>query len=666
MDLGALLQTSPHAVLVVRADGTLVWANDAAAELLADGERVHPGQPLLPLVARRHRARAAGRLAAVTSGVPGGPVRLQLHGEPERWLSVRGARTQDGDVQLAVVDITESVLDRRRLRRSEQRFRAAFEVGVTGHALVDEHARLVLVNDALARMLGRPAAELAGLSPQDLVHEDDVARLPRQVTLNRTPLRLRTPTGEQRHVLVSTTQLDEEGRPLVFVQVEDVTDRHVSEQRLRHLALHDALTDLPGRPLVLSRLDAALAGQGPGLVAVLFVDLDGFKLVNDALGHSAGDRVLIEAAQRLRAAVRPGDTVGRFGGDEFLVVCPGLGDRDEGLAVARRVERTISAPFPFRDDEVLVSASVGVAFADLDAEPEAGGALPTADELVHDADTAMYRAKQLGKRRYEVFDQAMRERAVERARLEQLLARAAAEDRVVLHYQPVVELRTRRIVGLEALLRVRDDDGRLLHPASFLDIAQESGLLAGLDDVVLQRATAQAARWRSETGLDLDVAVNVCAAQVDGELPGKVDAALATTGLPAERLVLELTEQALVSSGQAATQALQRLADRGVRLAIDDFGTGWASLTYLRRFPVSGVKVDRSFVAGLPGEQDDLVIVRAVVDLSQQLGLECVAEGVEDEAQYAALRRLDPPFAQGFLFSPPLPPEQVPALLLRR
>jgi diguanylate cyclase (GGDEF)-like protein len=418
---------------------------------------------------------------------------------------------------------------------------------------------------------------------------------------------------------------------------------------------------------VLTRLQEALAGRGPGLVAVLFVDLDGFKLVNDALGHAAGDRVLVDAAARLREAVRTSDTVGRFGGDEFLVVCPSLTTREEGLLVARRIERAIARPFALDGDEVLVGASVGVAFADPAAARREGVELSGA-ALVEDADSAMYRAKQgrpHGRRRFEVFDSAMRERAEERGRLERLLARAVEEDRVVVEYQPVVELVSRRVVGLEALVRLCDDDGTLLAPDAFLAVARENGVLARLDDVVLDRATRAVAGWRRELGRDLELSVNVCAQQVAGDLPDKVDRALADSGLPADRLVVELTEQTLMSSAAAAGRALQRLADRGVQLALDDFGTGWASLTYLRRYPVRQVKVDRSFVAGLPHEPGDRVVVQAVVDLSAQLGLGCVAEGVETEEQYDALTSLRPPFAQGYLFSPPLAGEDVVAALSR-
>ncbi len=657
MDLGTLLETSPHAVLVVATDGTLVYGNRAAVQLVFDHVGASgPGTSLLPRLDPEHRERAARLLGEVAAGTRGGPVYLRLSSDDERWVAVRGAPADGGHAQLAVVEVTEAVLARRGVRESERRFRAAFEAGVTGLAVLDRQDRIVHVNAALAALVGRLPEELVGGLPDDLLHEDDVARLRRGSLATRAPLRLRAVDGEVRQVLVTTTRLLGGDDPLLFVQVEDVTERHVDEQRLRHLALHDPLTDLPGRPLLLTRLEAALEGPEATTTAVLFVDLDGFKLVNDALGHAAGDQVLVEAAGRLRGAARRGDTVGRFGGDEFVVVCPGLADRQEGVAVARRIERAVSAPFPFAGDEVLVSASVGVAFS----EPGSRG---SADGLVRDADTAMYRAKQLGKRRFEVFDQAMRERAAERSRVEHLLGRALVEDRVVVHYQPVVDLGSRRVIGVEALLRVRDDDDRLLLPSAFLGVAQESGLLPGLDDVVLERAVEQVVQWRDGLGVDLEVAVNVCAAQVTAELPGKVDAALEASGLPAERLVLELTEQALVSSAPAAGLALQRLADRGVRLAIDDFGTGWASLTYLRRFPVSIVKIDQSFVAGLPDEQDDRVIVKAVIDLASQLGLSCVAEGVEDERQYASLREMGPPYAQGHLFGAAVPPGAVPALV---
>ena len=318
------------------------------------------------------------------------------------------------------------------------------------------------------------------------------------------PRGLRQADGSVLHALVTTVPVvGDEGEQLSLVQVQDLTERRRAEQRLRHLALHDALTDLPSRALLLEHLHRALEArsrQAP-LVAALFVDLDQFKLVNDGLGHAVGDVVLRETARRLRLVTRPEDTVARLSGDEFVVVCPALSTEEEAVVIADRLSEALRPPVEVGGDEVLVSASIGIAFASSSAT--------TPEELLRDADAAMYRAKQLGRRRYEVFDSALRERAERRGRVRRLLEGRLAEDRLVVHYQPVVELATRRVVGVEALARLRDDEGTLLLPAQFLDVAVDSGLLPRLDAAVLRTAAAEVAAWSRRAGRPLGLAVNL-------------------------------------------------------------------------------------------------------------------------------------------------------------
>lgn len=661
MDPAELLRTSPHAVVVADADGAVVYANDAATRMLGTRPTA-----LLPLLVGDAQEAAAALLREAAAGRTPAPVSSRLAGEPERWVHLAAAPGPDGAVQLALRDVTQEQAWLRRLELREQHFRAAFDSSPTGMALLDDRGAFVEVNQALVRTLGYPRAWFEGRAAVELVHPDEmelhremVRRVRQGQGGQRQARRYLRSDGSLRHVLMAASPVGLGDRgALTLLQLEDVTERHHAEGRLRHLALHDALTDLPGRSLVLDRLRQALEVLDGGLVAVLFVDLDGFKLVNDALGHAAGDAVLVQAGERLREVVRRGDTVGRFGGDEFLVVCPGLADHQEGLEVAGRVERALAEPYPYEGDEVLVTASVGVAFTGDRARTEAV-------ELVNDADTAMYRAKEMGKRRYEVFDSAMRERAAERVRLARLLSQRAEDGEVVVHYQPVVDLTGRHVVGVEALMRIRDEDGTLLLPAQFLELAQDSAVLPQLDEVLLGAATAQVQRWRESLDVDLELAVNASAGWIGPDLPGSVERALTASGLPAERLVLELTEQTLIGSGPRVVDVLAALRRRGVRFALDDFGTGWGSLTYLRRFPIDVVKVDRSFVAGLPQDPDDLAIVRAVVELAHQLGMRCTAEGIETEDQHAALTGLSPEQGQGWLYARALPPEELPAALER-
>ena len=529
------------------------------------------------------------------------------------------------------------------------------------------HAIFVVNFDTRVRYVNRAGMQLLGVTDRrdilgapllELVHPVHRPYAQRQiidVVTGRVegPVRLRAVNDRWVAVRAAPTPDGTE----VQLAIVDVTDRHRDEERLLHMATHDSLTELPGRALMLERLQLALAGRRSTdqLVAVLFVDLDGFKLINDALGHAAGDHVLCACAERLRAAVRPGDLVGRFGGDEFLIIGH-VATADNAAALAARVEAAMGQPVPIDDDEVLVSASVGVALA-----PAGSGT--AADQLINEADAAMYRAKELGKRRFEIFDEAMRERARDRSRIKGLLHRAVAEGRVVTHYQPVVDLRSRATVGFEALMRIRDDDGELLMPADFLDIATDAGLLPALDIVVLQEAAEQVQAWNETYDATLELSVNVCAAQIDDRFPQQVEEALKHAGYPPDLLLLEVTEQTLIERVPEVAGFVQRISDAGVRWAIDDFGTGWASLTYLRRFPVSIVKVDQSFVAGMPDHPSDEIIVEAIVGMARQLRLGCTVEGVETEAQYDKVVALDPPFGQGYLFGRPGPPEDVPAML---
>jgi diguanylate cyclase (GGDEF)-like protein len=416
-----------------------------------------------------------------------------------------------------------------------------------------------------------------------------------------------------------------------------------NEQQL----LRDALTGLPSRLLLMSRLQSALhrIERTGRHVAVLFIDLDRFKVVNDSLGHHAGDRLLLAVTERLRKAVRRHEMPARFGGDEFVLVCEDVTDAQDAVAVAERLLKALSQPFELEDGPAHVAGSIGIA---LTRDPNA-----SPSDLVRDADAAMYRAKEAGGGRWSIFDQVVRHRVVARQAIEGALRTAIEQGEFVVHFQPEVSVATGEIVGVEALVRWDRPGIGMVSPAEFIPIAEETGLIVPIGAWVLREACAQARRFDDGK---LVVRVNVSARQLtEPGLTATVLEALASSGLPPERLCLEVTESVVLEDADRCVAALQGLRDIGVGVALDDFGTGYCSLSYLRQLPIDGLKIDRSFVRGLGHEADDDSIVASVIDLARSLGVSVVAEGVETEQQLAALRERGCDSMQGFLFSRPVP-----------
>jgi diguanylate cyclase (GGDEF)-like protein len=424
-----------------------------------------------------------------------------------------------------------------------------------------------------------------------------------------------------------------------------------NEQQL----LRDALTGLPSRLLLMSRLESALARleRTGGHVAVLFVDLDRFKVVNDSLGHHAGDTLLLGVTERLRKAVRRHEMPARFGGDEFVLVCEDVADAQHAVAVAERLLKALALPFDLDGIEAFVAGSIGIALTD---DPNA-----SPSDLVRDADAAMYHAKEAGGGRWSIFDQVIRDRVVQRQATEAALRHGIANGELVVHFQPELSVDSGEIVGVEALVRWNRPGVGMVSPAEFIPIAEETGLIVPLGDWVLREACREALAFDDGR---IVVRVNVSARQLaDPSLADSVAEALAASGLPPERLCLEVTESVVMEDAERSIAALESLRGLGISVALDDFGTGYSSLSYLRRLPIDGLKIDRSFISGLGHEAEDESIVASVIELARALGVEVTAEGVETPEQHARLRAGGCDTMQGFLFARPQPAADVAALM---
>ncbi len=440
----------------------------------------------------------------------------------------------------------------------------------------------------------------------------------------------------------------------------DALERHAIEDGIRHRALHDPLSGLPNRVLFLDRLEHALArvGRRGSMAAILFLDLDHFKLVNDSLGHHVGDDLLTATAPRLRQAVRTTDTVARFGGDEFGILLEDIAGEQDAIEMAERIAATFTRPFVLAGNEHFVTASVGIAIA-------RGGEL--AQELIRDADAAMYRAKERGRARYEMFDEVMRGRAIARLRVENDLRRALERGELRLDYQPVVSLRDNSIVSVEALVRWDHPDRGVIAPSEFVPVAEENGMIEQIGRWVLDQACRQAARWCSlrPDSAPIGISVNLSAVQVGRrDLPDTVATVLRATGLEPGCLSLEITETVMLRDVETLGDVLRALKAIGVGLSLDDFGTAYSSLGYLTHLPLDALKIDRSFVDGLGTERRDTAITEAIIAMSRALSLDVVAEGVETQLQVDELVRLGCQLAQGFHFSRPVPAREITSMLL--
>jgi diguanylate cyclase (GGDEF)-like protein/PAS domain S-box-containing protein len=616
--------------------------------------------------------------------------RILVHTPHAPVLLLDDAPDRDTDVAAAEAGVAECVTDLAALERalryaithqhvlarlaeSEQRHALAMQGANDGLWDWDVRKDRLYFSPRWKQMLGYSEPELGDARGEWLgrVHPDDRAAVTQGLEAHLSGAsqhfehehRIQHRDGSYRWVLARGMAVrDVHGRATRVVGSQtDVTDRKQAEQRLQHDALHDALTGLPNRVLFLDRLDQAIRraqrAHPAAAAAVLFLDLDRFKLVNDSLGHQVGDQLLIAVARRLESAVRPPDTVARLGGDEFTVLLDDVTDVHEASVVAERVHATLRTPFDIDERELFIDASIGIALADADAAPET---------VLRDADVAMYRAKADGKGRHAVFDAHMHEQVMRRLDMETGLRQAIDEHKLEVVYQPIVQAATGRIAGFEALTRWPDSNGSFVEPSEFVPIAEETGLIVPLGRWILKAACAQLAEWRElPQGAGLIVSVNVSHRQLaDPEFGLILADALASTGLDPQALRLEVKENALSREPDAVHRALEHAhTEHGVRSHIDDFGTGASSLRLLHGFPGDAVKIHRALVIGMGVEPGAFEIVKALVGLAHNLGLEVIAEGVETAAQLDHLKLLGCEFAQGFHVSAPLRPEDATALL---
>jgi diguanylate cyclase (GGDEF)-like protein/PAS domain S-box-containing protein len=638
-------------------------AVERAVTAAADG--TPPGTPVAHPIVELVTAEGERPLVELAMHVPG-PHRFD-GGDPH-------ADTGPIEIVVRLRDVSERERQRQRLDQARRRFQQAFQSAPTGMALVRfDDGRIVHANQALADMLKVELPKLVGCTLREFTHPDDVvAAQPHRARLElgiddayQLDQRFRRLDGEFVWARTRVAATEDDGVMLAITHVEDVTDQVRATELLHHAAHHDELTGLPNRAMLMhllrERLREAEATAAHGEVAVLFVDLDQFKFINDSLGHYVGDELIRAVGERLAAALDEwagGDrepVLARFGGDEFIVLIDNAPNA-QARQLSERLRQAVHGPFQIGEHELFTTVSIGYARNHLPATEPA--------DLLRDADAAMYRAKARGRNCVEAFAAGTHEHGVRMLRTSGELRRGLDRGEIVPYFQPIVDLESGRTLGYEALARWLHPDRGLLSPAEFLPLAEESGLAIGLGATMLRDSLAQLAKWRltSTAFADCTVSVNVGTRQLlDPEFPDVVTEALAEAGIDAESVWLEITETALLSDELSATSALRELRSLGLHLAVDDFGTGYSSLTYLRRFPVEAIKIDRSFVTGLGLEADDTTIVAAVVQLGHALGLSVVAEGVESPLQLGHLRDLGCDRAQGYLFGRPRPAALIPA-----
>ena len=681
-----VLDAAFDAIVVITPDGIVRWFNRGAERIFGHCAEEVIRQPVTLLMPERYRDLCvAGLHRYLRTGearVVGGTTELVgLHKDGSEFpieMSL-GETHEDGERLFTSVirDITERKRFEEALERLSHQHEMVLEAAGEGIFGLDRHGNVTFVNPAASHMTGWSTQELLGRPMHNLLHhtKPDGAPYPSAecpiyaafttgTTHSRDDEVFWRKDGTSFPVEYTSTPIFENSEIVgAVVTFRDITERKALEKQLHHQAFHDPLTGLPNRALFMDRLEHALtrANRRGSKVAVLFTDLDNFKVINDSLGHKAGDQLLVGVAEHLKAGLRPEDTAARLGGDEFTILVEDIASVGEVVQTAERIAKILQPPFALEEQDVVVTASIGIALNSASQEQPA--------DLLRHADLAMYRAKHRGKARYEVFEPSMDAKAVERLMLETGLRRALVRQQFRVYYQPIVVLDNDRVAGVEALVRWEHPQRGLLLPEAFLSVAEETGLIVRIGQWVLREASKQARIWQERYPVTppLTISVNLSTREFfHSKLVAEV---LDESEIDPASLQLEITEGALTTNGiYSADRTLQNLKRMGVQLAIDDFGLGYSSLSYLKRFPVDFLKIDRSFIAGLGREPNgvstkDIEIVKAMIELTHALGLRVIAEGVETSEQLARLRNMKCDFAQGNYFSEPLPSEALAVIL---
>jgi len=670
----AALDAAANAIVITDHEGTIVWVNRAFTEMTGYGEEEVLGKnPRLLKSEEQPESYYANLWSTISSGEvwQGEIVNRRKDGTTyaEEMTITPVIRDLGNTTDTYFIAIKQDITERKRaqqaLWRAEEKYRAIFEDAVVGIFQITPEGRPLSVNRALAQMHGYDSpeqflAEVSNVAKQLFVDPGRMGELKQALDENSVvrgaEVEVHCRDHTKKWVRTNVRAVHDAGGNLVLQEgtVEDITDRKLAEERVQYLAYYDALTGLPNRTLLQDRLAKALASarRRNDKVALLFLDLDRFKDINDSLGHSLGDLLLQEVAARLKTWGREQDTVARLGGDEFLITLSQVKDVPDAAVAAERLMDAMTAEFIVQGHSLKVSCSLGISIF-----PEHGA---DGETLIKHADAAMYCAKDNGRNNFQFFTPEMNDQVVERLTLENGLRLALEKEELFLVYQPQIDIATGRITGLEALLRWQHPTLGLVPPDKFIRIAENTGLIMPIGEWVLRTACSQARKWQEEGLLAVPVAVNVSAVQFrqDGfcELIGRI---LCETGLASQYLELELTESLLLSNAHVTFSVLQDLRAMGLKLAIDDFGTGYSSLSYLKHFPVSKLKIDRSFVRDVAVNPDDAAITTAIISMAKSLNLKVIAEGVEDEAQMSFLRAHQCDEIQGYYFSRPLTVDKV-------
>jgi diguanylate cyclase (GGDEF)-like protein/PAS domain S-box-containing protein len=656
-----LFEKAADGIFLMEAEGEqaflIIAANPAAAAMHGCTVEEIIGKRMTDLDTPAARQRAPEHLRRAMAG-------QWIRAEAEHLRqdgSVFPVEFQAGVVELdgrrLILAFDRDVSERRRAEEQLKLAMKAFENTIEGVMVTDAEGKVQMVNPAFTAITGFCAEEVLGREPVIFRAEEFAPEFYERLWQDLTEKgqwsgeivnRRKDGRSYPEWVTVSIVR-DAQGRVSNYLAVfYDITEIRSGEEKIRYQAYHDMLTGLPNRLLFNDRLELALARaiRHKESVGVVFLDLDHFKHINDSLGHAIGDLLLQGVASRLKALVRDEDTVARLGGDEFILLVPGLAGAEDAAQLASRIQLALERPFRLRGRELYVTASLGLTLF-----PDDGGDL---DTLVKNADLAMYRAKEEGRNTFQMFTSSLQVKARERLRLEGQLRKGLERGEFLPFYQPVLEMASGRVVGMEALARWRRH-GRVIAPNQFIPLAEETGLIVKLGERLLEMACRQTAKWRAQGFGQLKVAVNLSARQFQQQdLLEMVRSVLERTGLPPEGLELEITESTVMANVAQAAQILKSLAAMGVRLGLDDFGTGYSSLYYLKQFPISTLKIDRSFIMDIPDDPDDMAIAQAVISLARSLGLKVVAEGVETPAQLGFLRSQGCDYLQGYIFRPPL------------